>query len=350
MPTDTLSVALTPVEDPNPSRYGYAGDNNRNTAVFNGVQQVNYNLMEYLLKRVEELFGVPILISGVNAGTDKFTTPSAHGLSAGTVVRFKALNGGSLPGGVDDEAAHWYLLADTSTTFKVSIESGGAVQDITDAGTGDIYVYAVPNVLEQLMTSSGAGVEGGLSSIFVNVGGTQSVTGPKTLTDLTISSTGVVKLASRALTRAVVTTWTNDTDARAGAGYTTLEGGTAEDWSCDLDLPHGQVLTGYRVSINPTNVGSLPMDMPSITCSAYSLTTGAAVVAAGTSFTDDSADATIYSAQHDLVISGLSHTIDRSANGYRMTIRGSSGTNPANNIIAYAVRPVVTVTSMKQWA
>lgn len=348
MGTDTLSLELTPVEDPNATRWGVTTDNNRSVGVFNGVFQAQWNLMEYLSARLAELIGTPIKVSGISAATDKVTTANAHGLSGGDVVRFVALNGGSLPAEITGGAG--YVLADTSTTFKVAESSGGPAIDITSAGSGDIYAFKVPDVLGTLFTASGAGLEGGLSDLLVTIAGAQTITGAKIVDDLTVSGTNALKLAARDVTRAMNGLWINQADGTLNKGTVlTLVGGTLDQWAMRLDLPHGQTLKGVAVNINPTNVVALPGTMPQFAVWSTKIDgTDAAFVS---SLAIDSSGSTgAYNAAHDISVSGLSIAIDRSQYVYYLVMSGSSGATPANDIIVNPPRVTVSVSSMKDWA
>lgn len=67
-----------------------------------------------------------------DAGTD-VVTASAHGLTNGQRVRLTST--GTLPAGLSAAIAY-YVVNKTTNTFQVSLTSGGAAVDITDAGTG----------------------------------------------------------------------------------------------------------------------------------------------------------------------------------------------------------------------
>lgn len=70
----------------------------------------------------------------VDAGTNVFTTPGAHGLVVGNRVVFDTA--GTLPGGLSSSTAYHVVSTPTTSTFTVSTTSGGAVRDITSAGSG----------------------------------------------------------------------------------------------------------------------------------------------------------------------------------------------------------------------
>lgn len=82
-------------------------------------------------------------ISGVDAGTDLYTTAAAHGFASQERVRvystgtYPAVTGAAL---TEDE--FYYVVSDTATTFGLSRTPGGAAIDITSvAGIGALTVY-----------------------------------------------------------------------------------------------------------------------------------------------------------------------------------------------------------------
>lgn len=81
----------------------------------------------------------------VNATTDTLTTTAAHGRSNGDRVRVRAHANGALAGGLDATIDYFVVNAGTAT-LKLSLTSGGAAVNITDAGT-----------LEQILITNRAG-------------------------------------------------------------------------------------------------------------------------------------------------------------------------------------------------
>ena len=73
-------------------------------------------------------------VKGVGtAATDDTITSNAHGLSDGDRVFVEAVNGESLPSGLS--AATWYfVISSTTNTFKLSTSVGGSAVDITAVG------------------------------------------------------------------------------------------------------------------------------------------------------------------------------------------------------------------------
>lgn len=85
------------------------------------------------------------IIVTADASTNTLTSASAHGLSNGARVRIKAHAQGALAGGLDG-AIEYFVVSAASTTLQLSLTSGGAAVDITDAGT-----------LEQVLLTNRAG-------------------------------------------------------------------------------------------------------------------------------------------------------------------------------------------------
>lgn len=347
MSGNTLTVTLSPTDNPNATLYGVATDNNRSATVFNGLVQGPADRITYLQNRLGEMIGVPVEISGVNATTDLITTSAAHGLSANDPVRIAKLGAGAVPGGLSAGTVY-YWLASTTTTGKLALTPGGSAVDITTAGTGPLYLYKIPDAGELLYLVSG-GEAGALNDAVVLVAGTQTVTGAKTFDDVKVSGVAHVKYESRSLERhCQAGPWVKLADGTCAAAIATLEGGASDQAEIVLDLPHGQVLTAIRVAFDPTNVGALPGTMPSIAMFRYPRT-GGGEVAVGSPVTDSSGSTGAYNAVHDVEITGLSHTIDRSTNVYVLRVQGSSGSSPANDVQAFNPRAVVTFTSQREW-
>ena len=85
------------------------------------------------------------IIVTADASTDTLTSASAHGLSNGARVRVKAHTQGALAAGLDS-TIEYFVVGAASTTLQLSLTSGGAAVDITDAGT-----------LEQVLLTNRAG-------------------------------------------------------------------------------------------------------------------------------------------------------------------------------------------------
>ena len=114
------------------------------------------------------ILDLPIFLVGAKpsaaftAATTDIITSNAHGLSEGDCVTVSSTT--TLPAGLS-ASTNYYVRDVTTNTFKVSATKGGAVVDITDAGTGThtyllrgkkILVQDFNNVLLSMGTASSA--------------------------------------------------------------------------------------------------------------------------------------------------------------------------------------------------
>lgn len=79
-----------------------------------------------------------------NAGTDELTLAS-HGLAVNDIVHFTNA-GGALPTGISADTVYYVQAVVSSSVFKISATRGGAVLDITGAGSGTNTVHNKVNV------------------------------------------------------------------------------------------------------------------------------------------------------------------------------------------------------------
>ena len=118
--------------------------------------QLTENLT-FLFNRLAKIFGDYQLISSVSAGGNTLEI-TAHGLPANTVVRVESV-GGSVPSGLS-AAVGYYVLVSDADNIQLSITSGGAAVDITGTGSGTLYLYTVPdalnNIVPQAITFTGS--------------------------------------------------------------------------------------------------------------------------------------------------------------------------------------------------
>lgn len=73
------------------------------------------------------------------ANATNIITSTGHGYANGTAVRFRTITG-TLPTGIDDMRTY-YVIDQTTDTFKVSLIPGGAAVDFTTDGSGTIHVF-----------------------------------------------------------------------------------------------------------------------------------------------------------------------------------------------------------------
>lgn len=77
------------------------------------------------------------------AATDLFTAAALHGFGVGDRVSFRVSDAspGALPAGLNSLFSYYVIASGlTTTAFRVSVASGGAQVDITDAGVGTFYL------------------------------------------------------------------------------------------------------------------------------------------------------------------------------------------------------------------
>jgi hypothetical protein len=80
----------------------------------------------------------PVQITSVDASGNTFTK-AGHPFNNNDLIRLRS-QGGTLPGGTSAEIKV-YVVNKTSTTFQVSLTSGGAAIDLTNSGSGTIYAW-----------------------------------------------------------------------------------------------------------------------------------------------------------------------------------------------------------------
>lgn len=121
-----------------------------------------------------------------------------------------------------------------------------------------------------------------------------------------------------------------------GNWINTAAGGTVQ---FRLDLPHGQQLNGITLRWKgAAGHGALPT-LPVITL--RRVDQDGADVSLG-SQTDPSGSVGAYENAHDIALSGLTHTIDRTLYRYVLTMTGETGGNFVANAKASAVKATVT--------
>lgn len=95
-----------------------------------------------------------VTASGVNAGTDQISTAGTNYLQVGEIVSFST--SGTLPGGITAGTYYYIKQAVSSTAFTISLTPGGAVVDITTAGTGTLTInYNEPRFVVTTTTPHG---------------------------------------------------------------------------------------------------------------------------------------------------------------------------------------------------
>lgn len=181
----------------------------------------------------------------------------------------------------------------------------------------------------------------------VDINGTTTLDGATTASDLTMSGTTNVKLASRSITRVQSSQATTDDDSgwvldNTSGKMLQIDTSQLPRVVSPLRVPHGATLTAVGISINPADGhANLPANMPIV--DVYALDYDGTVTPIG-SATDGSANVAAYEAHHEIPVSGLSVTIDRTTKRYFATLRGESGANSAINLLYVATKATYTIT------
>lgn len=84
-----------------------------------------------------------------NATTDVLTT-SGKNFTTGEKVRLSVSEGGTLPGGLALET-DYYVVGASSSTLQLAATSGGSAINLTDTGSGTLYLGEVPRLAKEAM-------------------------------------------------------------------------------------------------------------------------------------------------------------------------------------------------------
>lgn len=110
----------------------------------------------------------------VNASTDVFTTSTAHGLV--NTDRVIITSDTTQPGGTSATTVY-YVIGATSTTFQLSLTSGGSAVDVTSVGAGVItarYANSTEIVIVHKFGSTQTIANGGANQVILNIAGLNS--------------------------------------------------------------------------------------------------------------------------------------------------------------------------------
>ncbi len=196
-----------------------------------------------------------------------------------------------------------------------------------------------------LTTSGPLAVTGALSLgaatvLTTNASATITLTCPVTATNLTMTSTNRVKVASRSITRAVEHAWIyTDADWRIDAnGFPASQSTGVVAW-LPLHLPDNCTITAVTVYLTPVGGhGGLPGTRPSIEL--FQDSTTLLPVSLGTATDSVPADVTAYQLPHSFGISGLSTLTVKATRRYKLKFTDESG----GNSLAGMVLRLATVT------
>jgi hypothetical protein len=127
-----------------PTGVAVYGEHKRSLPSCNGDQNFEYQISHYAVAEWTNPVGVDLYENQeftADASMDKITSLD-HGFAGGEEI-YLDNSGGALPAGLAP-ATKYYVLYDSSGTFKVSLTSNGPPVDITLPGTGDhFYTYFI---------------------------------------------------------------------------------------------------------------------------------------------------------------------------------------------------------------
>lgn len=151
------------------------------------------------------------------------------------------------------------------------------------------------------------------------------------------------KLSSRSVTRVQQSPIVKASNGDAAfAGFVTAASG--ENYDQAVLVPHGAVVTELRVALDPATHGSIAgLTLPLIQLWKQHAATGVQTKIGEQS--DTSANAGAYSVLHEIAITGLSETVDRSAYYYFARFQAETGTG-ADTVTLFAFRITATVTQI----
>lgn len=200
---------------------------------------------------------------------------------------------------------------------------------------------------ENVSASGTLGVTGATTLGATDINGTTTLDGATTAANFTMSSTNKVKLASRSITRIqpyffvteAPTVWTANFWGEAEQ----LLDNSTDPASCPIRVPHGAVLTAVSVRVAAVGGhGGLPGTMPRIFVTRHNDT--GAHTSLGNQI-DTSASTGTYQTAHDITLSGLSETIDRTLYRYSARLTGEAGANFIAGLRAVYVSCTYTITA-----
>lgn len=147
-----MTAALSTLDKLNLAPIGpVVGEPHTATSYRTDLGQLTENIT-FLLNRAAELRGTPQKITSADATADSFTLVG-HGFSEDDPVRIASV-GGSVPTGLLAARVYYIVFVDVDT-FKLSASAAGGAINITNVGSGDLYIYDVPDAAASLMLAAG---------------------------------------------------------------------------------------------------------------------------------------------------------------------------------------------------
>lgn len=243
-------------------------------------------------------------------------------------------------------------------------------------GTGDTIAatrinYAGGGSWADASTNPAATVEAQLDKIITDLGGasgyakvgnagglnaTNAWSGANTFSDVTATGTNKYKLASRSLVRVTQSLPIAATDSIAGVWKFTNHGeahqvaddSAGQSLTFGVDVPNAAVITRIDVAVNGSTHANLTnVTLPNI----YLVTedTSGNFVQVGLA-ADSSGTAGAYDGQHNISITGLSHTVDKTTKRYHVIVDGETGAAFVAGLIVQSVKTTFTTTAQDDGA
>lgn len=220
--------------------------------------------------------------------------------------------------------------------------AGIAISRALDGTGGGTYTPSAVLKINGLGLATDTALSTGAASS-VSLDGTIAVPGAMSAGNVTMTGTNNILLTSRSVSRSqpisIEPFWTSGTmpdwlPAGIGTSVATILGPIGR---FHIKIPHGQGLTAVRVSIagvagHSAFPGGKPANMPTLIV--YSVASADGTPTSLGSQTDTSATAAAYEAWHDLTVSGISHTANRSTSRIIAYFTGEFG---ANSILGMAI-------------
>jgi len=250
--------------------------------------------------------------------------------------------------------------ADVETTLD-SIFSGLSSTTTGSSGAKKIGAELVTGtplaLLAGTVQSQISGLVSGVNSLHalvVKLAGTQTITGAKTFDDLNISTANPIKYTSRNITRAEGTfgaqfdpsQWEH-TPLSLGAyrlrSLVTTAGATV---AIPIHPPHNSTLSAVSARLVPdTGVhANAPATMPTVALVRVQRTGGSNTLSIGSVTDPTNSSGAAYEAAHQVNLTGLSATIDRTTYDYYVVVTNESGANSHTHLGVQGVTWTVAVT------
>jgi hypothetical protein len=217
-------------------------------------------------------------------------------------------------------------------TIKLSLTDGpGAAVDLTAGFSGDVYVQAIPDWLSVLLLADATWGTGKLTDLVVFKSGAQTISGAKTFDDAKMSGTAKWGLTSRGIDRGGVGPWYTGTYPTQLVSHENFAATVGLAALKEFRPPHGSILTGVTVYVDPAPHAALPANMPTLQVYRENRATGVqgALATGSPIFTDPTTPAAAYEVAHGFTATVSNETIDNATYRYYVVFTQESGANSA---------------------